>query len=109
MGHGPDTRRRHVNLVRVDFGIGDELRNCSPRKRWIDNHDKGRASHESDRRDVADEVKIEIRVKRRIDCIRCRGRQQRVTVGGRIHDSLGGYRAAGPRTILNDELLAEPL
>jgi hypothetical protein len=79
------------------------------RNSQIDNHDKGHAADARDRHNVADEVEIEVRVKRRIDCIRRSGHEQCVTIGGRIHDGLSGYRAAGARTVLNDELLTEPL
>ena len=62
-----------------------------------------------DRRDVADEIEIELVVKRRVDRVRGADQKKRVAVRGRPHDRLGGDIAAGSRPVLNDEWLAEPL
>jgi hypothetical protein len=109
MDGAPDAGRCHVDLVGIRLGIGDEFRNCPRGKSRIDDHDEWRSVDARDWHDVAEEVEMEVRVKRRIDCI-CRSRQEQcVTVGGRIHDGLSGYGAAGARTVLNDELLTKPL
>src|SRR5947207_10703634 len=60
-------------------------------------------------RDVADEVEIELLVKRGVDRIRDRGQEQRIAVRGGIHDRLGANVAAGARPIFGDERLSEPL
>ena len=36
----PVAGRRHVDLARIGFGIGDELGNGLGRNRWIDHHDE---------------------------------------------------------------------
>jgi hypothetical protein len=62
-----------------------------------------------DGRDVANEIEIEIVVKRRIDRVRRTDQEQRVTVRRRENDRLGGDIAACARPVLDDEWLAEPL
>ena len=79
------------------------------RNRRIYHHDVGAADDARDRRDVADEIEIELVVERRVDRVRRTDQEQRVAVRGRAHDRLGGDIAAGARPVLDDELLAEPL
>ena len=62
-----------------------------------------------DRRDVADEIEVELFIERRVDCIRRADQEQRIAVRGRAHDRLGGDIAASARPVLDDERLAEPL
>ena len=62
-----------------------------------------------DRRDVADEIEIELVVERRVDRVGERDQEQRVAVRRRAHDRLGADIAAGARPVLDDEWLAEPL
>ena len=69
----------------------------------------GIADDARDRRDVADEIEIELVVERRVDRVRSRDQEERVAVGGRTHDRLGADIAAGARPVLDDEWLAEPL
>ena len=69
-GRGPDAGRRHVDLARIGLGVGDELGNRLGRNRWIYLHDSGDADEACDRRDVADEIEIELVVKRRVDRVR---------------------------------------
>src|SRR5438046_54447 len=38
-----------------------------------------------------------------------RSQEERIAVGGRIHDRLGGDIAAGARAVLDDEWMSEPL
>ena len=66
-GDGADAGRRHVDLARIGLGIGDELGNGLGRNRWIHHHDIGHADDARDRRDVADEIEIELVVERRVD------------------------------------------
>ena len=74
--------RRHVDLAGIGFGIADEFRNRLGRNRRIDQNDLRHPDDACDRRDVADEVEIELLVERRVDGIRNGGEQQRVAVGG---------------------------
>ena len=54
-------------------------------------------------------LKLRFVVERRVDCVRRDDHQERVAVRRRFHDDLGADIAAGARSVLDDELLAEPL
>ena len=69
----------------------------------------GHADDARDRRDVADEIEIELVVERRVDRVGRTDQEERIAVRRRTHDRLGGDIAAGARPVLDDELLAEPL
>src|SRR6516165_7074384 len=62
-----DARRGDVDLARIGFGIGDELAKRHGGKRWIDHKHHRQPNHAGDRRDIADEIEIELLVERRID------------------------------------------
>ena len=62
-----------------------------------------------DRRDVADEIETEPFVEGRVDHVRGGDQEERVAVGGALHDRFGPDIAAGAGSVLNYELLAEPL
>jgi hypothetical protein len=70
MLRGPVAARRHIDLARIGLGIGDELGDRFGRNRRIDLHHVGHAVDARDRRDVADEIVIELFVKRRVDDVR---------------------------------------
>jgi hypothetical protein len=72
-------------------------------------HDVCVAADSCDRRDVADEIEIELVVERRVDRVRCACQEQRVAVRRRLHDRLGTDIAGGARPVLDDELLTETL
>ena len=72
-------------------------------------HDIGRADDARDRSDVADEVEVEVFVKRRIDCICWGNQEQRIAVRSSTHDRVSADVAGGARPVLDDELLADPL
>src|SRR5215468_11312615 len=72
-------------------------------------HDEACANDASDRRNVANEIEIELVVERRVSRVERTDREQRVAVGGGTHDRLGGDVAAGSRTVVDDERLTEPL
>jgi hypothetical protein len=99
--------RRKIDLARIGLGIGNELWDRLCRKRWIYQHYKRPADDARDRRDVADEVEIELVVERRVDCVRRIDQKERVAVRPRTHDRLGGDIGASARTVLNDEWLAQ--
>ena len=69
----------------------------------------GCANDARDRRDVADEIEIELVVERRVDRVRRSDKEERVAVRRRPHDRLGADIGAGARPVLDDEWLAEPL
>src|SRR5262249_54914784 len=89
--------RRHVEFARIGLGIGDELGNGRHRNGGIDFDDLGHADNARDGRDIADEIEVELVVERRIDRIRRSDPKERVAVGWRMHDRLGGDIAARPR------------
>jgi hypothetical protein len=101
--------RRHVDLVRIGFGIGDELGDRFGRDRLVDHHDPGQAHGAGDGRDVMEKIEIQMLVERRVGGGRGRDGQQRVSVGRRIHHVFGGDVGGGARAILDHEILAEPL
>src|SRR5262249_56619072 len=86
-----------------------ELGNRFGRNRWMYYHDFGRASDASDRRDVADEIEIELVVERRIDRAGRTDQEERVAVCRRAHDRFGADVGAATRPVVDYELLAEPL
>src|SRR5271169_1618227 len=62
----------------------------------------------ADRREIAGETKAEVRVEHAGDDVGGRQQQQRVTVGRRVDDRLGGDLLGGGTAIFDDERLAEP-
>jgi hypothetical protein len=70
MGHGPAAGRSHVDLARIGLGVGDELRDRLGWNGRIDHHDIGGAANARDRCYFADEIEIELLVKRRIHRVR---------------------------------------
>ena len=109
MRHAADAGRRHIDFARIGLGIGNELGKRLGRKRVIHHHDIGKADDGCDRCDIADEIEIELVVKRRVDRARRAEEAQRITVRSRAHDCLSADIAAGAGTIFNDELLTQPL
>jgi len=67
------------------------------------------ASNARDRRDVADEIEIELAVEAGVDRVHESGHKERISVRGRVHDHLGADIAGSSWSVLDDELLAEPL
>ena len=74
-------RPRHVDLAGICFGVGDELGNGLGRNRRIHLHDIGHAHDAGDRRNVANEIEIELVVERRVDRVRRSDQEERVAVG----------------------------
>src|SRR6266436_10022722 len=72
-------------------------------------HDEGCANDTSDRRDVTDEIEIEVVVERRVDRLCRTDHEHRVAVSGRAHDGLGADDVVRARSVLHDEGLPEPL
>ena len=68
-----------------------------------------RAHHASDRHQVADEIEVELAVKRGIDRIARIGHQQGVAIGRRGGDRLGSDIGAASWPVLDDERLAESI
>src|SRR5262249_20250187 len=109
MGRAPDAGRRHVQLARIGLGISDEFGNRLGRDQRVHHHGIRGVDDTCDRRDVADEVEIEVGVKCRVDGIRRQHKEQRVAVRQRSYDDFGANITAGARPVFDDELLSEPL
>ena len=109
MGRAPDAGRRHVELARIGLGISDKLRNRLGRNRGVHHHGIRGVDDTRDRRDVTDEVEIEVVVKCRVDGIRRQHKEQRVAVRRRSYDDFGANITTGARPVFDNELLAEPL
>src|SRR5215472_16369695 len=67
------------------------------------------ASNARDRRDVEDEIEIELVVEGGVDRVHSNASEKRIAVGGRTYNGLGGDIAGSSWSVLDDELLAEPL
>jgi hypothetical protein len=83
MGRESGAARRKIDRAWMGLGIGNELGDRIGRKRWIYQHDKRPADESRDRRDVADEIEIELIVERRVDCVRRIYKKERVEVSWR--------------------------
>ncbi len=101
--------RRHVDSARIGLGIGDELRDCLGRNRWMHHHHISYPRDAADRCDVSHEIEAEICVERGVDRIRGANLQKRIAIGGCLHDRLGGDSAGSARSVLDYELLAQPV
>src|SRR5260370_23681003 len=59
--------------------------------------------------DITLKIVVELGIERRIDRVHRRNHEQRVAIRGSLRDRFRGDIGAGPRTILDDELLTEAL
>ena len=90
-----DAGRRHVDLARIGFGVGNEFRDRLRRHPRIDHHHRRNGDDARDGFDVLDEIELERLVERRIDGVGLRDPEQRVAVRRSLHDGLGGDIGAG--------------
>src|SRR5215469_8066141 len=110
MGRTSNACRRIVDFTGIGLGVDDELRNRLGWNRWIYHHDISATANARDRRDVAYEIKIEVRIERGVDRVTRHDRhKQCVAVRWGSHDDFGANIAAGSRPVLDDELLPEAL
>src|SRR5262245_11976308 len=109
VGYAPSSSRAHVDLAWIGFSVSYEFRDRFSRDGWNDHHDLATTGYARDRRDVANEIEIELLVKRRITRVRKTNQEKRVAIRGRIHDGLGGDVGTRTGPVLDDELLAGPL
>src|SRR5262249_61635534 len=91
MGRSSYAARRHIDLARIDLGVGDEFRDRLGRDCWIYRHDQWGASDAGDRRDVADKIEIELVIERRVDRARRADYEQRVAVRECPQHHFGAY------------------
>src|SRR5438105_3447792 len=109
MDHCPVARRRKIDLARSGFGVSNKLGDCLDRYRWIDRHHKGPMANGCNRRGVPNEIEIELVEKRVRGCVSRNYEKERMAVGGRTYDRLGGDVARSPRPALDDERLVEAI
>src|SRR6516164_5069762 len=64
-----DTRRADIDFAGCRLGGGEEFRKGFSRKRRMYGYDHRKADDACDRRDVVDEIEIEVTIERRVDCI----------------------------------------
>ena len=79
--HAPATGRPHVDLAGIGFGIGNEFRNGFGRERRVHDHHARPAGYACHRRDVVDEIEVEIVVERCIDRIDRSDEEERIAIG----------------------------
>src|SRR5262249_7740388 len=101
--------RCHADFARIGLSVRDKLANRLGWDRRIDHHDVGLAVDACHRRDCAYEIEVKLVVERRVDAARRTYQKQRVSVGGRTHDGLGGDMGARAGPVFDDERLAKPL
>src|SRR6266850_260599 len=89
----------HIDLARVGFGISDEIGNGLGREGRIDHYDKRRTDNACDRRNIANEIEIEVVIERGINCVRRSAIKERVAIGQRFHDALSSDISASARPI----------
>src|SRR5262245_8290721 len=104
---GPNAGRGHVKLAWIGLGIGNEFRNRFDWNRWINHHDKRRAGDTGNWHNVSDETEIEIVIQGGVDGVDHTGQKERIAVGSRTYNGLGGDVSASARTVLDNELLTE--
>src|ERR1700704_2014102 len=109
MGQGPVATRRHVDFAWIGLGIGDELRNRPGWNRRIDLHGERRANGARDRRDVTDEIEIELVIERCVTRVRRHDYEERIAVRGCPHDGLRADIAAGAWPVVDNERLTKAL
>jgi hypothetical protein len=109
MRHAAVASRGDVDLARIGFGIGDEFRDGSSRHCGMDDHDLGHAHNTGHRRDVANEIEVELFVQRCVDRSRRGDRKERVAIRSSSYDIFGGKITRRARPILDDKLLTKPL
>jgi hypothetical protein len=68
-------------------------------------HHIGIADEARYRRNVANEIEIELSVQRRVVRVRRAGHEERIAVGRRAHDHLGSDVGAGARPVFDNDRL----
>jgi hypothetical protein len=104
-----DPTRRHGELTRIGLGVSDELGNRLGRNRWVYQHDVGVDNNAGDRGGIANEIKIQLVVQRRVDRVVAPCYKQRIAVRRCAHDRLSADIGAATWPVLDDEWLAEAL
>src|SRR5215471_208657 len=80
MGWASNGARRNVDFAWISLGISDELGDRLGRNRWMHHHDVGHDNNAGDRRDVADEIEVELVIECRVERVRRSGHKERIAV-----------------------------
>jgi len=102
-----DARRSNIDLAGISLGIGDKFRKRAGGDRRVSQKHHREADQSGDRRDVADEIEIELFVERRVDRVSRHHVEKRVAVRQSGHDRFGRDIAAGAGPLLDEERLAQ--
>src|SRR5207247_9746269 len=101
-------RRCVVEPTRLGFRQRDQLGHRLGRQIWIDDEQERGRGYQTDKGEILDAVVRELAVQARVDRMRVGITEvQRVAVGRRLGDDLGGDRSAGAGPVVDDDLLAE--
>src|SRR5262249_35252500 len=109
MGRTSHGARRNVDLAWISLGISDELGDRLGWDRWMHQHDVRHDNDAGDRRDITDEIEVELVVERRVDRVGRVDQEERIAIRGRTHDRLRGDITAGARSVFYDKLLTKSL
>ena len=99
---------RKTDLAGIGLGVGDEFGDGLRRHRGMDLHHIWPVREARDRHDVFEKIVGKLAVERRVDGVRRRDKQQRVTVRRRRDDRLRRDIAPRPGSVLHDHLLTQP-
>ena len=100
-----------ANPGKLSYGSGvngTSVHLCGELFKRVTGIDMRRADDAGDRREIADQVEIELVVECRIGGVAGPDHEQRVAVRGRLCGRLGADIGAAARPVLDHELLAEP-
>src|SRR5262249_29249716 len=109
VSRAPIAARTHADLAGIGLRVGDELGNSCDWKRWIHLHDMRHTDDARNRRNITNEVVVEFFEQCCIDCCGSADHEERIAVCRRTHDRLYTDIATTAGTVLDEELLTEPL
>src|SRR5215204_4082871 len=75
----------------------------------MDHQDVRPTGDAGDRRNIPDEIEIQLVIQRRVDCVRRTADEQRIAIWWRTHDRLSAQIAASTAPILDDKWLAKSI
>jgi hypothetical protein len=109
MVRAADAGRAVPQGIGLGLGERDELLRILDRHRWMAHHDARHLCEVGDKREVPEQIEVELGIQRRIDCVGDRRHEQRVAIGRRFRRHFSRNIGAGTRAVLDDHLLAPRL